>query len=196
MPTDERTAKGTDRCETHPGVPSVARCDRCDRPLCVSCAIPVRGRILGPECLAETLGADEEALTRTTSAPARPGMLAVGIAFAATALIAIVPWTRFGNASGWLDAWRWARWSLVASVAAAAGVALWALQWWRPRIVDRAAAIALAALGALVCVAGLLAGAFPPPLTKDTAAPWVEAAAGLTAAAASVRAARSSRTRA
>ncbi len=195
MPTDERTAKGTDRCETHPGVPSVARCDRCDRALCVNCAVPVRRRVRGPECLAETLGANDATWTRATAGPGRPGMVAVGVSFVAAALVTLVPWTRFGGASGWLDAWRWPRWSLLASTAAAAGAVLWALQWWRPRIVDRAAAIVLVSLGVLACAASLLAGAYPPPLTKDTAAPWVEAAAGLAAVAASVRAIRRSRSR-
>jgi hypothetical protein len=192
VPTDERTAKGTDRCETHPGAPSVARCDRCDRALCVSCAVPVRGRILGPECLAEALGPDAP-VRPLPPALERPGMGLVGIAFAAAVLVTLLPWTRFGHASGPLDAWRWARWSLVAAIAAAVGLLLWAVQWWRPRIVDHAAAVGLGCLGGIVAAAGVLAALFPPSLTKGTLVPWLEAFAGLAAAAAAIRAAGAGR---
>ena len=66
MPTEERTTKGTERCATHPSRLTVGTCDVCGRPLCVECAVPVRGRVLGPECLSEVLGDDIPA----TPAPA------------------------------------------------------------------------------------------------------------------------------
>jgi phosphatidylserine synthase len=117
-------------------------------------------------------------------------MALVGIAFAAAAILTLLPWTRFGHASGPLDAWRWARWSLVAAVAAVAGLAVWALQWWRPRVVDRTAALVLTVLGGIVAAAAALAAVFPPSLTKGTVVPWLEAVAGMAAAAVAIRAAR------
>ena len=45
MPTEERTTKGTERCATHPSRNTVGICDVCGRPLCVECAVPVRGRV-------------------------------------------------------------------------------------------------------------------------------------------------------
>src|SRR5438034_11336569 len=39
------------RCPVHPGRPSVGICAGCRRPLCLTCAVPVRGALVGPECL-------------------------------------------------------------------------------------------------------------------------------------------------
>lgn len=199
MPTDERIVKGTDkgsdrssdrsdRCEMHPGVPSVAHCDRCRRALCVDCAVPVRGRILGPECVpaspGEAPGPDSPAPGRVAR---RPGLAGVGATFAICVALTALPWTRFGHASGPFDAWRWPRWSLMAAVAAVVGLAVWAFQWWRPRMTDRAALLVLASLAAVTTLGGLLAGLVPAPLTKPTWVPWVVAAIGAVAALAAAR---------
>jgi hypothetical protein len=40
----------------HPGVVAAATCERCDRPVCISCAIPVRGAVIGAECLPADFG--------------------------------------------------------------------------------------------------------------------------------------------
>jgi hypothetical protein len=185
VPTDERTVKGTDkgtdRCEIHPGVPSVAHCDRCRRALCVDCAVPVRGRILGPECVPASPG---EGVSPAPAKPAarRPGLAGVGVAFGVCVALSTLPWTRFGHASGPFDAWRWPRWSLLAVVGAAVGLAIWAFQWWRPRMTDRTALLLLASLAAITAIGGVLAGLFPAPLTKSAWVPWVVAAIGAVAA--------------
>jgi hypothetical protein len=191
VPIDERTAKAPDRCDNHPGAVSVARCDRCARSLCVECAVPIRGRVLGPECVAEAIGEDAEPVLPASAGRGRPGMAAVGAAFAAAAVISALPWTRFAQASGALDAWRWPEWSLLAATAACAGLALWALQWWRSTITDLAAARALAWIGAVVAIAGVLAALVPPALAKATPVPWLAAVVGAAATVAAVRAARS-----
>jgi hypothetical protein len=196
VPTDERIAKGTDkgsdrggdRCDIHPGVPSVAHCDRCRRALCVDCAVPVRGRILGPECVpaspGDGPGPDSPPPGR---AARRPGLARVGAAFAICVALTSLPWTRFGHASGPLDAWRWPRWSLMAVVGAVVGLAVWAFQWWRPRMTDRTALLVLASLAAVTALGGLLSGLVPAPLTKSTWVPWVVAAIGAIAAVAAAR---------
>lgn len=190
MPTDERTVKGTDkstdRCEIHPGVPSIAHCDRCRRALCVDCAVPVRGRILGPECVPASPG-EGVSSAPTRAAARRPGLAGVGVAFAVYVALTSLPWTRFGHASGSFDAWRWPRWSLLAGVGAVVGLALWAFQWWRPRMTDRTALLLLASVAAVTALGGVLAGLFPPPLTKSTLVPWVAAAIGAVATLAAAR---------
>ena len=50
------------RCANHPEVAEAGRCFVCARPLCLSCAIAFRGRVLGPECLATVLD-DEPQMT-------------------------------------------------------------------------------------------------------------------------------------
>ncbi len=185
MPTDERTAKGSDRssdrssdrCEIHPGVPSVAHCDRCRRALCVDCAVPVRGRILGPECVPAPPG-DGVSPGPPKRVARRPGLAAVGAALGICVVLTTLPWTRFGHASGPLDAWRWPRWSLLASVGAVIGLVIWAFQWWRPRMTDRTALLLLASLTAVTGFGGVLAGLSPAPLTKSTWVPWAVAAIG------------------
>jgi hypothetical protein len=98
MSTDER-GRGTERCSVHGSAPSVARCDACGRAMCLSCAIPVRGRVLGTECLATALG--PEAPVPVVHEP-RPGATprAVALAgFAAAAAATVLPWSRFGTGS-------------------------------------------------------------------------------------------------
>jgi len=114
--TEERTS--TTWCATHPGRPAVARCGVCDRPLCLACAVPVRGEAIGAECLSAVLG-DEgvPAPPERAHPPAAPFLALLGslVAVVGTAL----PWTRFGPGSGALGAWSGTvRWSLVAAVAA------------------------------------------------------------------------------
>ena len=188
MPTDERIAKGIDgggdkgidrggdRCDIHPGVPSIAHCDRCRRALCVDCAVPVRGRVLGPECVPAPPG--DGLSPAPQRAARRPGLAAVGAAFGLCVALTMLPWTRFGHASGPLDAWRWPRGSLLAAVGAAVGLAIWAFQWWRPRMTDRTALLLLASVAAVTCLGGVLAGMSPAPLTKSTWVPWAVAAIG------------------
>jgi len=92
-----------------------------------------------------------------------------------------------------LSSWLGPGCSVAAATPAAVGLLLWAVQWWRPRIVDHAAAVGLGCLGGIVAAAGVLAALFPPSLTKGTLVPWLEACAGLAAAAAAIRAARAGR---
>lgn len=198
MPTDERIAKGTDRgtdrCETHPGVPSVAHCDRCRRALCVECAVPVRGRVLGPECVPAPAG-DGRGGTPSGGRARRPELAWVGAAFAICVILTALPWTRFGHASGPFDAWRWPRWSLPAAAAAVLGLAVWAFQWRRSRMTDRAALLLLAGIAAVTALAGVLAAVVPAPLTKTTWVPWVVAAVGAVSAVAAVGPTRRTRSR-
>jgi hypothetical protein len=181
MPTEERTTKGAERCATHPSRLTVGACDVCGRPLCIECAIPVRGRVLGAECLPEVLGKDIPA----SSPPRRwrrlrsPADRVAGALLSIAALVTLFPWTRFSTGSGFAGAWTFdVRWSMLAACAAVIGLAAWRAFGRRPSVARTATIVA----GVVVVVGSLLAALNPPPFTKPTLAPWIALAAGAAAA--------------
>ena len=104
-----------------PDVAEAGRCFICARPLCLSCAIAFRGRVLGPECLATVL--DDAPRQPPPVAPRYPKSdLLVLIGLGLILVLTVFPWTRFGDHSGPVDAWR-IQWSLLASVSALLGLA-------------------------------------------------------------------------
>ena len=182
MPTEERTTKGTERCATHPSRLTVGTCEVCGRPLCVECAVPVRGRVLGPECLSEVLGDDIPAAD-----PPRPWRRSrapidrlIGVALAITVIATLFPWTRFSTGSGFAGAWALeVRWSMLTACVAVIGLGVW-LAFGRQSQTARIVAIVT---GTIVAVGSLLASLNPPPFTKPALAPWISLAAGAAAAA-------------
>ncbi len=181
MPSEERTTKSAERCDLHPANPSVARCDGCGRPLCLACATPVRGRVLGVECLAEALGPDSPLLEpapprlRMSRVEAFTGW-ALGLEVAATML----PWARFGEGSGPFGAWgRSFRWSMVAAVSAALGLALWLLSRALRRPPGRLSAWVQPLLASLMTAGSALALLRPPSFTHPWIGPWFALVAGL-----------------
>jgi hypothetical protein len=181
MPTEERTTKGAERCATHPSRLTVGTCDVCGRPLCVECAVPVRGRVLGSECLSEILGDDVPA-----TAPPRPWRRlrspidrVIGASLVVAAVATLFPWTRFSTGSGFAGAWAFdVRWSMLPACAAVIGVGIWIGFGRRPKVVRTAAIVA----GTVVAVGSLLAALNPPPFTKPAIAPWIALVAGAGAA--------------
>ena len=90
----------------------------CGRPLCLSCATPVRGGLVGPECLATVL--DEAPPPSLRERPLHPGIggrLAI-LGFALVVLLTLFPWShgRSSGSSGYLAAWT-LHWSLIAALA-------------------------------------------------------------------------------
>lgn len=168
----------------------MARCAGCGRPLCLGCAVPVRGRVLGAECLAEALGGDappSEDLAPTRRG--RPAQAICGAAFAVAALSTVLPWSRRNVGAGPFGAWGLSpRWSLVAAVAAVLGLAVWVAMRTAPP--GRRPARALPILAAAVTGGALLAIWRPPAFTDTSPAPWLSLAAGLTALVASIAARR------
>lgn len=181
MPAEERTTKGAERCATHPSRITVGTCDVCGRPLCVECAVPVRGRVLGTECLSEVLGND-----LPTSTPPRqwrrlrsPADRVTGGLLAVATLATLLPWTRFSTGSGFAGAWAFdVRWSMLAASAAVIGLAVWFAFGRRPSVTRTGAILA----GTVVVAGSLLAILNPPPFTKPALAPWIGLAAGAGAA--------------
>lgn len=172
-----------ERCHHHPGRAAVARCTACGEPVCLSCAVPVRGRIFGPECLAQELG--DPALT----APPEPERSVPGagwvLAGAAIAVLATVgPWTKAGTGARVLGAWvPNVRWSMVAAMAS---LALLGVGWWLRSSGSDVARALVAVGGVLVVAASVLAIVFPPTFQVASWGPWVAALGGAVAAGAAV----------
>jgi len=163
------------RCASHPGAPSIGPCDLCGRSLCVTCAVPVRGALIGPECLSTVLDEVPGDPTPLPLEPRRGDRVAIA-GFALVAVLSIFPWSRFGDASRFLGAWS-PHWSLVASSAGLLGLALAA--WFHRRPIDpMLEAIAYAALAILVVVASLRHYEHPPPLSVGSPVPVLAALAG------------------
>lgn len=167
----------------------MARCASCGRPLCLTCAVPVRGRVLGAECLTAALGPDavpDDAIAARE--PSSSSSALTGVAFALALVATFLPWSRFGIGSDAFGAWgKSIRWSLLTAVAAASGLALWiVLRAFRPRPRPWMG-LALAILGALLVLGALLAILRPPPFTRTWVGPWVAMGAGVMPMASGVR---------
>jgi ABC-type Fe3+-siderophore transport system permease subunit len=89
-------------------------------------------------------------------------------------------WTRSGH------------WSLVAAIAAIAGLALTGARLVS-RLREPAWDVTIAGLGALVVVASLLSVLFPPAFSRPWLGPWFAVAAGAVACGTSILAARTVR---
>lgn len=173
-----------ERCIHHPNRTAVARCGACDEPVCLTCAVPVRGRVLGPECLAAELGDPAIATPSLDRTGAGPGAV-VAIAGALLALLSTVgPWTRTGAGDRLLGAWVPSlRWSMAAALAAAA---LLPGAWWLRTHPARAGTIALLLGGSAIAVTSALAIAFPPTFQTASWGPWAAASGGVLVVAAAI----------
>ena len=178
---DGRREPGTPRkgrCATHPGEDSVAVCDVCGRALCIACAVPVRGSVVGQECLAEVLE-DPPEMTVSAGRPS-PARALVAAGLGLTLAASILPWARYGDASGMFQAWTM-HWSLVATVAALAGMLALGLRRRLPGD-QRVQAVALVVAAALAVLGVALHGMHPPPLSERDPLGWGVALLGSTLA--------------
>src|SRR5439155_6870103 len=154
------------RCSAHPARHAVGACAGCGRPLCISCAVPVRGVVVGPESLTSFVE-DAPVVERGVGRSGRAGDVAVLAGFALVLASSVLPWTRFADPR-LFGAWTWG-WALLAPVAAIAGLA--AVPLWRRWLDPRFQA---SALGLLAVVAGLGAVVYrlnPPLLAGSSLAP-------------------------
>jgi hypothetical protein len=156
------------RCETHPSEPQVAACDLCGRALCLSCAIPVRGSVVGHECLSKVVADAPQADPPVVRRPR--GDLVAMIGFAVVVASSIEPWAHFGDASGMLGAWT-LHWSLLALCAAALGLVAAATFRSRQRG-PRGQASILVACGAIALLGTVLHGIHPPALSQVAPLGW------------------------
>ncbi len=131
--------------------------------MCVACATPVRGRLIGVECLS--------AVMREVTPPAAPspfprrGDAVAAVGFIAVLGLSIFPWSR-GAFSGLFAAWS-ANWSLLAVAGAAAGIAA-AVLAIRTNRRPGLAGVAYAALGLVIGIAAVLHRIHPPVLSEPS----------------------------
>ena len=176
MPPD-RGIRTAGRCVRHPGAPAVGICATCARPLCLKCAVPVRGDLYGPECVGSILGPG----TIPEPAPSRParnpGMALAGIGFAGAVAASVLPWSnrRSPFGAGLFGGWQLSplSWALLASLAAAAGLAVWLFLWIRHRQVTQWGRSSLLAASGVVVVGALLYVGAPPFGSQPGLGPWV-----------------------
>ncbi|MGH2641701.1 MAG: hypothetical protein ACRDGO_08380 [Actinomycetota bacterium] len=172
-----------ERCLHHPGRTAVARCNACDEPICLACAVPVRGRVIGPECLAAELG--DPGLTT----PPDPEQAVAGsrgaVAGAVFAVVATIgPWTQTGAGDRLLGAWVPSlRWSMVAAVTA---VVLLPAAWWLRTHGPWSGVVLVVLAGTAVTSAAGLAIAFPPTFQEASWGPWIAIIGGAIAVAGAI----------
>ncbi len=161
--------------------------------MCLACAVPVRGRVLGSECLAAELGADAPTPKVPDRHPGGAERVVVRAAFGIAVVATLLPWSRFGAGSGPFGAWTTApRWSMVAAASAIVGLVLsFAGRWWRGA--SGSLDLASAAAGGVVALSSALAIARPPAFTSPWLGPWLALGAGVIAATASLVARRNAR---
>ncbi|HEV8563447.1 MAG TPA: B-box zinc finger protein [Actinomycetota bacterium] len=182
MPPDERSVKSAERCHAHPGAAAVASCEECGRPVCLTCAVPVRGTVVGLECLPPDVRTGGTPEPPHRSAAFTTAGAALGVALIAT----VLPWARQG---GWFGAWTWPfrsefPWSMLTAPAAL----LACVVWWFGRRRDPAhrTAVAVAVLAAIVALGAYLAVDRPPDFTRPWVGPYLAGAAGGVSLAAAI----------
>jgi hypothetical protein len=149
--------------------------------MCIACAIPVRGRTLGAECLASALGPDAPVLEVPRREPGAGARLAARAAFLAAALTTMLPWSRFGPGSEAFGAWSTeTRWSLLAALAAVAGVLI-SVAGHRVRARVPGWDVATVSTAAILVLSSILAIARPPAFSSPWLGPWLALAGGLVA---------------
>lgn len=154
------------RCAHHPGVAAVGSCAVCGRSLCMVCAVPVRGALIGQECLSTIL--DPSSLPPPAPASSRANWLATS-GFGLVVALTVLPWSRFGEGSRILGAWA-TSWALLSAAAGLAGLAFALLARYR-RVDARVEAAVYAGLALAVAGGGLLHVFHPPLLSEASAAP-------------------------
>lgn len=168
------------KCHNHAGVQAVAECDDCGIPLCVSCAIPIKGVAFGYECLPEDL--------KTELPPPQPSRVrqlplpVVGVGFAIATAAAVVPWKRYGLGSGPFGAWGVTpRWSIVAAVAALIGLGVWATCGLSRRWTSGRWVATLRALAIVVAASAILHLLRRPGFGPHSIGPWISLAGAIVA---------------
>jgi hypothetical protein len=175
---EEAGAARAGRCANHPALAEVGRCSICGRALCLTCATPVRGAVIGPECLSAVLDEMPPPTPLAIRIPPIADYLLV-LGFGLVVALSLFPWSRFGDSSGFLEAWT-IHWSLVACLGGVGGLA--AAIWFSRRSADpRLETAVFSGLAIVVAVAAWLHFVRPPPLSDSAVAPLLAIVAALIA---------------
>lgn len=158
----------------------MARCENCQRPLCLSCAVPFRGEVLCAADAARRLGGPEPVAQPVTASSRRP-VLMLGLLLVALAAT-IPPWHRSGVLTSVFSAWRptdpWAMATCLALCAGALQAGLMAIRGGSAWLRWASAGVAMA--GAVATIVALLRA---PDYFSPTPAPFVVLALALSVAA-------------
>ena len=168
------------RCANHPAIPEVGQCSVCGLALCLTCATPVRGDLVGPECLSAVLDEIPPPEPVPIRVPAAANWLVMG-GFGLVVVLSIFPWSQYGDSSGYFEAWT-LHWSLLAVAVGLAGFA--AALWLARHPADLRIETALySGLAVVVATAAVLHLRRPPPLSVSAVAPLLAILAALIALA-------------
>jgi hypothetical protein len=170
VPSEGQTAAKAGRCANHPAVASVGVCEICGLALCLACAVPVRGRVIGPECLSKVLVDAPPPPQVADPIQTRGSWLAL-IGFGIVLITSVFPWSHLGDSSGYFGAWA-PHWSLVAVGAATLGILLILVDRFRPTD-PRVGTASMFLLALVAGVAAFLHHRHPPLLAVPSAWPWL-----------------------
>ncbi|HEU4356397.1 MAG TPA: hypothetical protein VFT27_12480 [Actinomycetota bacterium] len=145
--------------------------------------MPVRGSVLGTECLPEPFGPDVPTAPHPGSTPLQ---LAAGVGLIFALLGTLLPWARFGVGSGAFGAWgQPIRWATLTVIAALLGIGAWGIRralLHPPHALDTAVAV----LGGLSSLGAMLSIWHPPAFSPTWIGPWVTLFGGAIACASTV----------
>lgn len=163
----------SERCGIHADRVAVSSCDRCGRPVCLECAIPIRGQVLCSEDAARELGSP--LLNPPRPEHSRRPEVVAGTLLALALVATAPPWHGEGELTGVLSAWRpgLEPWAFV-SCLSLLGAAVLALTPLVVRIESRARVSAgYASLAVLAVVAAAVTLVAAPDFFSPTPAPFV-----------------------
>lgn len=149
---------------------------------CLSCAVPVRGRVLCVECATREVGVTAPTVSPQPRRVVAATHVAAAALFAVGFLVTLAPWDRFGILTTMFSAWRSDpnSWPLIASISLLVGtLAAVAALVLRTRPLTRYAAgayVILALVGGSATTAELVG---TPSYVVHTPAPYVILAASL-----------------
>jgi hypothetical protein len=133
---------------------------------------------VGQECLSEVLE-DPPPAPDPPGPPPRARAVAMG-GFLLVVGSTILPWARYGDASGWLEAWT-PHWSVLAAAAALAGAGIMLFRRRMPWD-QQVQSLILLALAVLTLMGVALHALHPPPLSERAPLGWGLALLGSCAA--------------
>ena len=177
----EAPSTAGETCRAHPERLAVERCTSCGRTACLSCAVPVRGRVLCIECATREIGIPASPAPPEPRRLFRAGHLAAAALFGIGVLATLAPWDRFGILTTKLSAWRPENpWPLATSISLLVGM-LAALAFLSPRMrrLSRFSAAAYTILALLAGSATIVELLGAPAYAIPTPAPYVVLAASL-----------------
>jgi hypothetical protein len=158
----------------------------CGRALCLACAVPVRGRVIGPECLSKVLVDAPPPPNVPQSIQPRGTWLAL-VGFGIVLIASVFPWSHLGDSSGYFGAWA-PHWSLVAIGAAALGILVIGVDRFRP-MDPRVGTASMFLLAVVVGASAFMHHRHPPLLAVPSTWPWLAlGAAGVAALGALINA--------